>query len=275
MTPPRERSRIPAPSDGCRRGLICAAASGGRDAHYARCAGRYTRHTPPHPLGLTPPAGSATFSDPRADLSVLGCVNQRFLSVFRPRNKERFIMRASDIRKGQAVIIAGKLMVVTNADHNTPGNLRAKVQFKLRDVAKGTIQDKRDGATDDIETTNLDTRQVEYLYSDNDGHVVMDLETYEQDTIPKEVFGDDILYLKPNTQLSAQFHEGKVVSYQLPATVDLKVTDTAHGTKGATATNQMKDAVLETGLKTRVPPFIEQGEIVRVSTSGGGYQSRA
>ena len=184
-------------------------------------------------------------------------------------------MRASDIRKGQAVIIDGKLMVVTNADHNTPGNLRAKVQFKLRDVLKGTIQDKRVGATDDIETTNLDTRQVEYLYSDNDGHVVMDLETYEQDTIPKEVFGDDILYLKPNTQLSAQFHEGKVVSYQLPATVDLKVTDTAPGIKGATATNQMKDAVLETGLKTRVPPFIEQGEIVRVSTSGGGYQSRA
>jgi elongation factor P len=184
-------------------------------------------------------------------------------------------MRASEIRKGQAVIIDGKLMVVTNADHNTPGNLRAKVQFKLRDVAKGTIQDKRVGATDDIETTNLDTRQVEYLYSDNDGHVVMDLDNYEQDTIPKAVFGDDILYLKPNTQLTAQFHEGKVVSYQLPATVDLKVTDTAPGIKGATATNQMKDAVLETGLKTRVPPFIEEGEIIRVSTDGGGYQSRA
>lgn len=184
-------------------------------------------------------------------------------------------MRASEIRKGQAVIIDGKLMVVTNADHNTPGNLRAKVQFKLRDVAKNTIQDKRVGATDDIETTTLDTRQVEYLYSDNDGHIVMDLETFEQDTIPKDVFGDDILYLKPNTQMAAQFHEGKVVSYQLPATVDLQVTDTAPGIKGATATNQMKDAVLETGLKTRVPPFIEQGEIIRVSTSGGGYQSRA
>src|SRR6478752_8812665 len=120
-------------------------------------------------------------------------------------------MRASDIRKGQAVIIDGKLMVVTNADHNTPGNLRAKVQFKMRDVSKGTIIDKRVGATDDIETTNLDARQVEYLYSDNEGHVVMDLENYEQDTIPKEVFGDDIKYLKPNTQLTAMFHDGKIV----------------------------------------------------------------
>src|SRR5207237_2841123 len=107
------------------------------------------------------------------------------------------IMRASEIRRGQAVIIDGKLFVVTNADHNTPGNLRAKVQFKMRDVSKGTIQDKRVGATEDIETTNLDSRNVEYLYSDNEGHVLMDLETYDQNTIPKEVFGDDILYLKP------------------------------------------------------------------------------
>ena len=184
-------------------------------------------------------------------------------------------MRASDIRKGQAVIIDGKLMVVTNADHNTPGNLRAKVQFKLRDVSKGTIMDKRVGATDDIQTATLDRRQVEYLYSDNDGHVLMDLETYDQNTIPKEVFGNDILYLKPNTQLTAQFHEGKVVSYQLPATVDLKVTDTAPGIKGATATNQMKDAVLETGLTTRVPGFIVTGETIRISTEKGEYMSRA
>ena len=184
-------------------------------------------------------------------------------------------MRASDIRKGQAVIIDGKLMVVTGADHNTPGNLRAKVQFKLRDVAKGTIQDKRVGATDDIETATLDRRQVEYLYSDNEGHVLMDLETYDQNTIPKEVFGDDIFYLKPNTQLMAMFHEGKVVSYDLHGTVELKVTDTQPAIKGATATNQMKDAELETGLKTRVPPFIEIGEVIRVSTANKGYLSRA
>src|SRR6478609_4532503 len=184
-------------------------------------------------------------------------------------------MRASDIRKGQAVIIDGKLMVVTNADHNTPGNLRAKVQFKLRDVAKGTIQDKRVGATDDIETTTLDSRQVEYLYSDNDGHVLMDLETFDQNTIPKEVFGDDIKFLKPNTALTAMFHEGKVVSYDLPKTVELVVAETQPSIKGSTATNQMKDAEMETGLKTRVPPFIEVGETLRISTETKGYLSRA
>jgi elongation factor P len=184
-------------------------------------------------------------------------------------------MRASDVKKGQAVMIDGKLYVVTGADHNTPGNLRAKVQFKLRDVGKGTIQDKRVGATDDIETASLDRRQVEYLYSDNDGHVLMDMETYDQNTIPKEVFGDDILYLKPNTPLTAMFHESKVVSYELPKTVDLKVTDTPPGIKGATATNQQKEATMETGLKTRVPPFIEIGETLRISTENGEYLSRA
>ena len=184
-------------------------------------------------------------------------------------------MRASDIRRGQAVIIDGKLFVVTNADHNTPGNLRAKVQFKLRDVAKGTIMDKRVGATDDIDTVNLDRRNVEYLYSDNDGHVLMDLETYDQNHIPKEVFGDDILFLKPNTQLSALFHDGKVVSYELPKTVDLLVKDTPPGIKGATATNQTKEALMETGLKTKVPPFIDIGETLRISTETGQYLSRA
>ena len=184
-------------------------------------------------------------------------------------------MRASDVKKGQAVIMDGKLYVVTNADHNTPGNLRAKVQFKLRDVGKGTIQDKRVGATDDIETATLDRRQVEYLYSDNDGHVIMDLETYDQQHLPKELLGDDILYLKPNTQIMAMFHDGKAISYELPGTVELKVTDTPPGIKGATATNQQKEAELETGLKTKVPPFIEIGETLRISTQNGQYLSRA
>jgi elongation factor P len=184
-------------------------------------------------------------------------------------------MRASEIRRGQAVIIDGKLYVVTNADHNTPGNLRAKVQFKLRDVGKQTIMDKRVSATEDIETATMDRRPVEYLYSDNEGHVIMDMESFDQTSVPKEIFGDDIRYLKPNTPLTAMFHEGKVVSYEMPKTVDLQVTDTQPAIKGATATNQMKDAELETGLNTRVPPFIEVGETIRVNTETGEYLSRA
>jgi len=169
----------------------------------------------------------------------------------------------------------GKLFIVTNADHNTPGNLRAKVQFKMRDVQKGTIIDKRVGATDNIDVVNLDRRKVEYIYTDTEGLWLMDLETYEQNPIPADVFGTDAKFLKENTQIEALFHDTKLVSYDLPKTVDLKVTETSPAIKGSTATNQLKDAMLETGLNTKVPGFIEIGEVIRVSTETGGYLSRA
>jgi len=169
----------------------------------------------------------------------------------------------------------GKLFIVTNADHNTPGNLRAKVQFKMRDVQKGTIIDKRVGATDNIDVVNLDRRKVEYIYTDTEGLWLMDLETYEQNPIPADVFGTDAKFLKENTQIEALFHDTKLVSYDLPKTVDLKVTETSPAIKGSTATNQLKDATLETGLNTKVPGFIEIGEVIRVSTETGGYLSRA
>ncbi len=192
-----------------------------------------------------------------------------------PVDLQKDIMRASDIRKGQAVIIDNTLYVVTDANHSTPGNLRARVQFKMRDVLKGTIQDKRVGATDDIETATLDRRTVEYLYSDPTGHHFMDMESYEQFPLADDVLGKDIGYLKPNTQITAMFHEGKVVSYELPKSVDLTVKDTAPGIKGATATNQMKDAEMETGLTVKVPPFIGIGEVLKINTATGEYLGRS
>lgn len=183
-------------------------------------------------------------------------------------------MRASDIRRGQAVIIDGTLYVVTNADHNTPGNLRAKVQFKLRDVHKGTIQDKRVGATESIETATLDRRTVEFLYSDGDNFIFMDTETYDQPAIPRDVLGSDALYLVPNTQMDALYHEGNMVSYELPKTVEHTVTDTPPAIKGSTATNQMKDAGTETGLNVKVPPFINPGDRIRINCENGTYIER-
>lgn len=184
-------------------------------------------------------------------------------------------MRASDIKRGQAVIVDGNLYVVTAADHNTPGNLRAKVQFKLRDVQRGSYIDKRVGATDNIETATLDRRTVEYLYSDGDNHVFMDTESYDQPMIPKDVLGRDALYLVANTQMTALYHDGKMVSYELPKTVEHTITDTPPGIKGATATNQMKDATTETGLVVKVPPFISPGEKIKINTENGQYLERA
>ena len=184
-------------------------------------------------------------------------------------------MRASDIRRGQAVIVDGNLYVVTGADHNTPGNLRAKVQFKLRDVQRGTYIDRRVGATDNIETATLDRRTVEYLYSDGDSYVFMDTETYDQPHIPADALGKDSLYLVPNMQMMALYHDGRMVSYELPKTVEHTITDTPPGIKGATATNQMKDATTETGLVVKVPPFISPGERIKINTENGQYLERA
>ncbi|HUV64389.1 MAG TPA: elongation factor P [Sedimentisphaerales bacterium] len=184
-------------------------------------------------------------------------------------------MKANDLRKGMATILDGKLYVCTAATHMTPGNLRAFVQAKLKSPTDGTVVEKRLRSTDELEQAFLDRRQMEYLYSDKTGHVLMDNQTYDQITASDELIGESIKFFKPNTPLTALAHEGNVIAIELPKSVDLAVTDTTPALKGATATNQLKEAVLETGLRTRVPPFIEVGEVVRISTDDGSYISRA
>jgi elongation factor P len=174
-----------------------------------------------------------------------------------------------------AINMDGQLYIITQFTHVTPGNLRAFVQIKIKRVSDGASIEKRLRSGEEVERVDMDRRAMEFLYSEAHGHVFMDSKNYDQVTIDKDLVGDAILYLKPNTEAVVMFADGKPVSLELPSTVDLEVTDTPPGIKGATATNQLKEATLETGLKTRVPPFIEIGEKVRVSTSDGAYQSRA
>jgi elongation factor P len=173
------------------------------------------------------------------------------------------------------ITLDGKLYVCTQAKHVTPGNLRAFVQAKLRSVADGTIVEKRLRSTDELDQAFLDRREMEYLYSDSTGHVLMDTKTYDQIIVSADVIGESIKFFRANTPFVAMVHDGNVVSLELPKVVELTVTDTTPTPKGATVTNQMKDAVLETGLRTRVPPFIEVGELVRISTEDGSYVARA
>lgn len=184
-------------------------------------------------------------------------------------------MKASELRPGMGAIIDGKLCVCFQAVHVTPGNLRAFVQAKLRVVQDGTMFEKRLRSTEDVERAFLDKREMQYLYADRTGLVLMDNESYDQITVPIEMVADAAKYLKPDTKVVAFMHDEKVVSIDLPKVVELAVKETTPQPKGATATNQMKDAVLETGLKTRVPPFIEVGEVIRISTEDGSYLSRA
>ncbi len=184
-------------------------------------------------------------------------------------------MKSQDLRPGMAITMDGNLFVVTQFQHVTPGNLRAFMQVKIKNVKTGVTIEKRLRSGEEVEQVNVDRRNLEYLYSDKTGAVFMDTENFDQTTIAPDVLGDSLLYLKPNTAVVGLIAENVVVTVELPKVVELKITETAPGIKGATATNQMKDAVCETGLKTRVPPFIAEGETIRISTESGNYLSRA
>jgi elongation factor P len=169
----------------------------------------------------------------------------------------------------------GKLYVVTKFEHRTPGNLRAFSQVKMRDVLGGGHIERRFSSNDEVEAINLDRRTCEFLYREGAGSVFMDNETFDQHSVSDDVAGDAMLYLRPNAMTELLFFEGNPIVVELPPSVDLLVSDTPPGIKGATATNQLKEATLETGLKTRVPPFITSGETIKVSTTDGSYMSRA
>ncbi len=184
-------------------------------------------------------------------------------------------MKSTDLRPGMAIKMDGKLFQITEYTHVTPGNLRAFVQVKLRDLSSGSLVDKRLRSGEEVEQVDLDRRPMEFLYAQGDTFVFMDNENYEQAELTKEFVGDFPLYIKPNNTVVVCWCDGRPMSIELPSSVELEVTDTPPGIKGATATNQLKEATLETGLKTRVPPFITVGEKVKVSTADGSYQSRA
>jgi elongation factor P len=184
-------------------------------------------------------------------------------------------MKSTDLRSGQAVILDGKVAILTNVEHRTPGNLRAFIQIKYKELLSGKSLERRLSSSEDVQAVDVDRREMEYLFSDSAGATFMDLESYDQAVLPEDLLGDTLLYLKPNTSCTVLVLEGNPISIELPAAVELKITDTPPGIKGATATNQLKEATLETGLKTRVPPFIVAGELVKVSTADGSYLSRA
>ena len=183
-------------------------------------------------------------------------------------------MKATEVKPGTALSMNGELFVVTNAVHTKPGKGPAYVQVKMRNVMSGGISEKRLRSSEDVEGATLDRREREYLYTDGSGHVFMDSETYDQITVPDDVVGEYMAFVKPNTTITTLVYENRIVAVELPKAVDLEVKDTPPGIKGATATNQLKEATLETGLKTRVPPFITPGDVVRISTETGEYLSR-
>jgi elongation factor P len=168
-----------------------------------------------------------------------------------------------------------ELHAVFSVEHRTPGNLRAFIQAKLRNIRTGAMFEYRFRSGDAIDKVMVDETEMEFLYSEGDNYYFMNIESYEQTYLSKEILGDAVDYLIPNLQIKVEFYDGKAVGIELPQTVAMTVVETEPGLKSATATNVTKAAKTETGLIVQVPPFISEGEKIKVDTSDGAYLSRA
>jgi len=167
------------------------------------------------------------------------------------------------------------LFSVFKMEHRTPGNLRGFVQVKMRNLRSGSMIEHRFSSEDRVERAMLDEQEMEYLYDDGEYFYFMNTENYEQMHLTKELLGDAVDFLIPQLHVNVEFYEGKAISVELPPTVDMTVVETEPGLKGATVSNVTKPAKMETGLMVQVPPFINEGEKIRVSTAEGTYQERA
>jgi elongation factor P len=179
------------------------------------------------------------------------------------------------MKKGMLIKIGQDLFRVLELQHVTPGNLRGFVRVKFRNIRTGALADQKLRSEDFVERATLDEREMQYLYRDGEAFHFMDTTSYEQLHIDAEALGDNVNYLIPDALIKVEFYGSEPVGIELPPTVDLVVEDTAPGIKGATASNQIKPARLETGLVVNVPPFVNTGDKVRVSTESGEYLSRA
>ncbi len=185
------------------------------------------------------------------------------------------MIQATQIRPGMVILMDGNLYRVLSVNHVTPGNWRGMVQTKMRNLKTGSNYEHRFRSEDRVEQGNLEQHEMEYLYAAGGEYVFMNTETYDQVHLSPDVLGDAVYYLTPNCKLDIDFYEGNPVAIELPMTVDLKVVETEPGLKGATVTNQLKPAKLETGLMVQVPGFISVGETLRIDTATGKYLERA
>ena len=182
---------------------------------------------------------------------------------------------ANDLRKGQAIKYNGNTAIVLEVHHRTPGNLRAFVQAIIRYINTGKSADVRFGSTDKVELVDIERKQVEFSYKDNEGYHFMDPETYDTVDLHENLLGEAKDYLVENLSVQVLYAEGKAVEVELPASVSLKVIESAEGVRGDTASNVTKPAKLETGKTINVPLFIKEGETIKIDTRTGAYMGRA
>ena len=182
---------------------------------------------------------------------------------------------ANDLRKGMAIKYNGNTAIVLEVHHRTPGNLRAFVQAIIRYINTGKSADVRFGSTDKVELVDIERKQLDFSYKDHNGYHFMDSESYDTITLHDNLLGDAKDYLVENLSVQVLYAAGKPVEVELPASVSLKIVESAEGLRGDTASNVTKPAKLETGKTINVPLFIKEGETVKIDTRTGAYLGRA
>jgi elongation factor P len=185
------------------------------------------------------------------------------------------MIQATQLKRGMCIKHNNDLWRIVGTQHITPGNWRGMVQAKIRNLKTGAISEHRFRSEDRVERAILDEAEMEFLYRDGDMYHFMNGETYEQVGLSEEVLGDAVPYLIPNIKLKVEMYEGRPVGIELPLTVELKVIETEPAIKGATVSNQNKPAKMETGLVVNVPPFIAEGDLIKIDTASGAYIERA
>lgn len=182
---------------------------------------------------------------------------------------------ATQIRRGMVILFNGELCKVMEFRHHTPGNLRAMVQAKLRNIKTGSSFEHRFRSNDSVDKATLEQHEMEYMYSDGSHHHFMNTANYEQVALSEEELGDAAPWLTPGLKLQAEFYEGAPIGIDLPPSMELTVTRTEPSMKGATVSNVNKPATLENGVTVTVPPFVNEGDRIRVDPTEGRYIERA
>lgn len=184
------------------------------------------------------------------------------------------LIAATQLKRGMTIKHNGELYRVFSFQHITPGNWRGMVQTKLKSIKTGAIMENRFRSEDRVEQAYLETHEMEYLYTDGSDYFFMNTVSFEQFHLPADLLEDSVQYLIPNIKIQVEFYEGRPIGIELPASVELKVVSTEPALRGATVSNVNKPATLETGLVIQVPPFVNEGEVIRVDTNEGKYLER-
>jgi elongation factor P len=182
---------------------------------------------------------------------------------------------ATQIRRGMVIVFEGDPCRIVEFRHHTPGNLRAMVQAKLKNLRTGSSFEHRFRAADSIDPASMETHDLEFLYQGGDTYHFMNTENYDQLEMDEEMLGDNAQWMQPGMKIQAEYYDGRPVGIKLPNSLVLEVVDTAPVMKTATKTASTKPAKLENGVTINVPEFVGTGDKVKVNPATGEYQERA